>query len=209
VSPDPATTSPCAKCGVAVPLGYVKCPRCHAPMPATQPLAARAKRNTMRDAVAGGTAVPEPESGGFPWLLAGVCAAAAIAAIVWYVQSGGARAADAPVPADQVDLAAMVAPGSAAGSSSREPEPPPAPVVDPRPRQRLEALATLEHTLASDKLWATVTAGGDNIEIRSSFCADRGVAARVTAAHDALASLGFKAVRCLEKAGAPVWALDL
>jgi hypothetical protein len=175
----------------------------------TAPAGPRAKRQTMRDSIAGGTSVPEPEAGGFPWLLALVCAAAATAAIVWYVSSGGARAAEtAPAPA-AAPPAPTVAATAPAPSGSAEVEPPPAPVVDPRPRQRAEALAALEHALASDQLWATVAETGDRIEIRSSFCAEKGVAARLDAARAKLAELGFRGVRCLEKGGTPVWARDL
>ena len=216
-------TTPCPKCAVAVPIGYVKCPRCHAPMPAVP----RLRRESMRDAIAGGTSVPEPETGGFPWLLAGVCAAAATAAVIWYVSSGGARAADSAAGAAtgagsgapaMTASAPPVAPagstgpggGGAAGSgSAADVEPSPTPAVDPRPRQRADAIAALGRTLAADRLWATVEAVGDAVVIRSSFCADTGVGAHVDAAHDQLAGAGFRAVRCLEKAGAPVWQRDL
>jgi hypothetical protein len=195
---------PCPKCGVAVPLGYVKCPRCHAAMPAAP---SRARRESMRDSIAGGTAVETPEPGGFPWLLAGVCAAAAITAIVWYVSSGGARAAE-PGAAAQPAAMPAAASGSALAAAS-DVEPPAAPVVDPRPRQRTDALAALAHRLESDQLWATVTEVGDAVELRSSFCADRGMSARIDAIASQLGTLGFTSVRCLEKGGTPVWKRDL
>ena len=166
----------------------------------------RARRESMRDSIAGGTAVDAPEPAGFPWLFAAICAAAAITAIVWYVSSGGARAAEPTSPAAGSSVAAMPA---AASGSPVEVEPPKAPVVDPRPRQRADLLAALAHTLESDQLWATVTEAGDGVEIRSSFCADRGVGARIDAAAAQLAQLGFRSVRCLEKGGAPVWKRDL
>jgi hypothetical protein len=172
-------------------------------MPAAAP---RARRESMRDSVAGGTAVDAPEPAGFPWLFAAICAAAAITAIVWYVSSGGARAA-APATADGSGTTVAAMPAAASGSAPVEP--PTAPVVDPRPRQRADLLASLAHTLESDQLWATVTEAGDGVEIRSSFCADRGVGARIDAAASQLAQLGFRSVRCLEKGGAPVWKRDL
>jgi hypothetical protein len=215
VSHEPHTTIPCPSCAVAVPIGYVKCPRCHAVMPSTP----RMRRESMRDAVAGGTSVPEPETGGFPWLLAGVCAAAATAAVIWYVTSGGARAAETAATGSSTPTMAAVAsnvpsgptgpgtPGAASGSD--EPSGPATPPVDPRPRQRADAIAALNRALAGDRLWATVDEKGDAIVIRSSFCTDPGVVRRVDAAHDQLAGLGFRAVRCLEKAGTPVWQRDL
>jgi hypothetical protein len=156
--------------------------------------------------LAGGTAVPQPESGGLPWLLAGVCAAAAITAAVWYVSRGGAHAA-APGPVPVVPAGGVA--GAVAAARTADVEPPVAPTVDPRPHQRAEAIGALDHALASDKLWAQLTEVGDAIVIRSGFCADPGVAKRVDAAHDQLAALGFHAVRCLEKSGAPVWNRDL
>jgi hypothetical protein len=183
------------------------------------PSTPRMRRDSMRDAVAGGTSVPEPESAGFPWLLAGVCAAAATAAVIWYVSSGGARAAETAATAPGEPAMASVGSGAAPGPiggggppalGSDEPPPGPAtPAVDPRPRQRADAITTLGRALASDRLWATVDALGDVVVIRSSFCADPGIAARVDAAHDRLTGLGFRAVRCLEKAGTPVWQRNL
>jgi hypothetical protein len=171
----------------------------------------RARRESMRDSIAGGTAVDTPEGNGFPWLFAGVCAAAAITAIVWYVSSGGARAAEPasqPVEARATGPGAAVVPAGPATPAS-DVEPPTAPTVDPRPRQRADLLASLAHTLESDQLWATVTEVGDGVELRSSFCADRGMGARIDAVAAPLAQLGFTSVRCLEKGGTPVWKRDL
>jgi len=199
-------TVPCPKCAVAVPFGYVKCPRCHAAMPPTQRIARRDRRESMREQlIAGGTAVPEPEAAPFPWLLFGVGAAAAIAAIAWYVSRGAASANATPpvqVAADDV--------GSAAGAATPvELEPPRPPTTDPKPRLRAEAVASLDRALASDKLWAQVSEAGDAIVIRSAFCAERGVQDRVDAARVRLGDAGFKVIRCLEKGGAPVWSRAL
>jgi hypothetical protein len=206
VTQEPASAIPCPKCAVAVPIGYVKCPRCHTAMPSVP--SPRQRRESMREQLlAGGTAVPEPEESGFPWLLAAICAAAAITAIVWYVNRGGAQAATpgpAPIPAGAGSAIAAVGvarPG--------EPELPSAPTVDPRPRQRSEALAALDRGLATDRLWAQVSETGDIVVIRSGFCADKGIGARVDAAQAQLGALGYHAVRCLEKSGAPVWNRDL
>jgi hypothetical protein len=175
------------------------------------PSSPRLRRESIRDAVAGGTTV-EPEPSGFPWLFAGVCAAAATAAVIWYVSSGGARAAETGGAASGAPAMAATPAPAAAGSASGDvepPAPPSGPAVDPRPRQRADAIAALGRALAGARLWATVDEVGDAIVIRSSFCADAGIAARVDAARDQLAGLGFRAVRCLEKAGTPVWARDL
>ncbi len=198
---EPASTSPCPRCAVAVPIGYVKCPRCHAAMPSA-PI--RARRESMREQlIAGGTTVPESESGRFPWLFLAICAAAAITAIVWYVNSGGARAVEpGPVPI----ASAPTPPGVPVGSDV---EPPASPTVDPRPHERTVAISDLDRALASDKLWAEVSEVGDTIVIRSGFCADKGIAARVDAVRARLGALGYRAVRCLEKSGGPVWARNV
>lgn len=163
---------------------------------------ARARRESMREQlIAGGTAVPEPEPGRFPWLFLAICAAAAITAIVWYVNSGGARAVDpGPTP-----VAGAVAPPGVPVGSDVDPGPPPSPTIDPRPRERTEAIESLSRVLASDKLWAEVTEIGDTVVIRSGFCADKGILARVDAVRARLGELGFHAARCLEKSGGPVW----
>ena len=98
--------------------------------------------------------------------------------------------------------------GRAAGDLADD-EPPPAPTVDPRPRQRTEALGQLEQDLASDRLWATVSEVGDAVVIRSAFCRDPGLSARLGRFHGKLAGLGFTAVRCLEQGGEPVFSRRL
>src|SRR5689334_15232181 len=59
---------PCPACGVAVPMGYPRCPKCQTVMPAL-----RSKRPTFREEnLAGGTSVAPPDAGGSRagWVLA-------------------------------------------------------------------------------------------------------------------------------------------
>jgi hypothetical protein len=107
-------------------------------------------------------------------------------------------------PVSGLPLAAAA--GPAAGAAPADVS---APSIDPRPRQRAEAVSALERDLASDRLWATVTAIGDDVEIRSGQCTDDGVSARVDAAKARLGELGFRAVRCLDRGGAPMWSQAL
>jgi hypothetical protein len=192
-----APTMPCPRCAVPVPLGYVRCPRCHA----TMPDAARPRRETSPGAP-GGTALPDG-GGGFPWLLAGVCGVAAAVAVVWFVVRGGAGGAGADAPV------AVPAQPRAAPTAIPDDQPPPAPTVDPRPRLRTEALSQLEQALAADRLWATVSEVGDAVVIRSAFCRDPGLGARLGAFHGKLVGLGFTAVSCLEQGGEPVFSRRL
>ncbi len=176
-------------------------------MPAESTSPARAKRETLRERlVAGGTAIAEPD-GGFPWLFAGIGAAAAIAAVTWFVMSGGsaattANASEAPGPAPAV---AGEGGGSAGAQPGADAEPLPAPVVDPRPRQRSIAVTALGQALAKEQLWATVGESGNTVVIRSAFCKDAALTARVSAARANLGALGFTAVHCLEQSGAVVF----
>jgi hypothetical protein len=180
-------------------------------MPAESTASPRAKRETMRERlVAGGTALTEPEADGFPWLFASIGAAAAIAAVAWFVFRGGAGATATATPSGS--SAALVADGSGSATAapgSGELEPPPAPVIDPRPRQRAAALANLGQALAKDQLWATVSDAGDVVLIRSALCHDAGLTARVSATRTSLKALGYTAVRCLEQSGAVVFSESL
>src|SRR5438105_2630348 len=86
-------TTPCPGCGVAVTVGYAKCPRCHAQMPGAE---------RPKPSAAGGTSVETAEafvapSGASPLVLGGIVAVAAALIIVLVVRAagGGAHRAEA------------------------------------------------------------------------------------------------------------------
>lgn len=175
-------------------------------MPAESTAPPRAKRETLRERlVAGGTAIAEPDSGGFPWLFAGIGAAAAIAAVTWFVVSGGSAAAPTTNASETPAAAPSVVADRSGSAAPTEVEPPPAPVIDPRPRQRSMAVTALGQALAKEQLWAQVSESGDTVVIRSAFCKDAALTARLAAVRANLASLGFAAVNCLEQSGAVVF----
>src|SRR5688500_14282629 len=82
------SSTPCPGCGVAVPVGYARCPRCHAPMPS-----ARMRRESLQ---AGGTSVAEvAKPGRALWIAGGVLLlAGAIVAIALLTGGDRRRAAD-------------------------------------------------------------------------------------------------------------------
>jgi hypothetical protein len=152
-------------------------------------------KRTLRDELhAGGTTLGT--DGGFPWLLVGVGGAAALAAVVWWVAASGDDVR--PARAGTAEVATAAAP--AAPAAPNAPPPPPAPAADPQAPQRAAA-ASLERALAGDQLWATVDVDGSAVIIRSAFCADAGLAARLAAEGGALRSAGFTGVRCMEQHG--------
>jgi hypothetical protein len=153
-------------------------------------------KRTLRDELhAGGTTLGT--DGGFPWLLVGVGGAAALAAVVWWVAASGDDVR--PVGAgDGAEVASAAAPPARAAPEA--PGPPPAPAADPLAPLR-DAAASLQRALAGDQLWATVDVDGSAVVIRSAFCADAGLAARLAAEGVVLRSAGFTGVRCMEQHG--------
>jgi hypothetical protein len=152
-------------------------------------------KRTLRDElIAGGTTLGT--DGGFPWLLVGVGGAAALAAVVWWVAASGDDVR--PPPAASVS-AAEPAPAKAVLAAPPPPSPP-TPAADPLAPRRAAA-ASLERALAADQLWATVDVDGAAVVIRSAFCADAGLVARLQVEGGALRSAGFTGVRCVEQHG--------
>jgi hypothetical protein len=153
-------------------------------------------KRTLRDElIAGGTTLGT--DGGFPWLLVGVGGAAALAAVVWWVAASGDDVR--PPPAASVSAAEPAAAAAPVVAAAPAP-PPPTPAADPLAPRRAAA-ASLERALAADQLWATVDVDGAAVVIRSAFCADTGLAARLQVEGGALRSAGFTAVRCVEQHG--------
>ncbi|HEY4241188.1 MAG TPA: hypothetical protein VGM88_15300 [Kofleriaceae bacterium] len=190
----------CPACGVAVVPGYVKCPKCHTPLPYG---AGRGKRSTIDP---GGTAIPEKK--GFP-LFAAIVALAVGGAIVWagvaLSHRGRADAEPAPPPVEATP-AAVVAPPEAPAPAEPAPQATPtlAPPLDPT--AATNALAT---ALRKQRLWSTVEVTGTRAIVRSASCADPQLAATIERARPTLRGGGLTRLRCVEQSGGVVFERDL
>ena len=129
-------SSVCPACGIAVVPGYVRCPRCHAGLPAG---AGRTKRTT---ADPGGTAVARR---GFPISAVAVAVGVAAAIILFGTRRSTRPAAPEPaaLPAPVEAIAASDAPRTAAPLTVPAPAPPP----DTGEQARRAAVVELEATL--------------------------------------------------------------
>lgn len=189
----------CPACGVAVVPGYVRCPKCSAPMPHTQVRAATA---------AGGTV--SVEGGGLPVVPIAIGAIVVVGIIVMFATRGGGGK-----------------PASAAGSGSDETEetdgvPQPTPVDDddgtpaftPTPAQPSgpdpsAAIAELQRALTRERLWGTVELAAPRIDVRSGGCDDPKMGAVLDAASGPLRDGGLTKLRCVAQSGRVVLERDL
>lgn len=189
------TSSVCPACGIAVVPGYVRCPKCHGPLP-------RAARSTISPV--GGTAVKAPS--GSP--LIAVAAAVAIGGgIIAYFSLRNRP----PSPVTDSEPSADVGP-----EESAQPEPPTtdpsaaAPTLAPTKRPAPEPLAAdLERSLKRARLWSTVTTIGDRVEVRSGSCADPQMKTAVDSAASLFKAAGLTRLRCVEQSGTVVFSRDL
>jgi hypothetical protein len=182
------TGAVCPSCGVAVVPGYVRCPKCHKPLPG--PIATRLE---------GGTAV---QSTARKAPLVAVLAAVAVGvAILIYL---GVRKTDKPIVQAQTteESDAVAAPEPAATDQPEATEQP----SGPNP---VEVAASLERTLKKQRLWSTVTVVGGRVEVRSGSCGDAAMAPVLDAAAPAFKAAGLTRLRCLEQSGRVVTERDL
>jgi hypothetical protein len=183
--------SGCPTCGVAVIPGYVKCPRCHAALPG----AGRLRRGGVDP---GGTSIEERSLPVVP-VAAG---AVAIGVILVLALSGGDGK---PQPPAAPEIGGAAEPMSAAA-------PPAAPPLDipsaagPNPGARA---AELERALGRQRLWSSVEASGDRVDVRSGSCAEPAMGPTIDAARTALRGAGLTRLRCLAQSGAVVFERDL
>lgn len=185
------TTQPCPACGIAVMIGYTKCPKCHAPMPGAQ--------RTKRASMAGGTTAErvEPAAAGGGWLWLGAVAAVGIGLVVWGTQCRGGGARPAP--------AATVEEGGDSPGSAVAPVVVPPPTLSPASPDRPDpsfAADALEGELAGERLYATVQARGEVLDLRSAFCAEARLGELVARHAAELRAAGVVRVRCSEPHGA-------
>jgi hypothetical protein len=190
----------CPKCGVAVVPGYVKCPKCHFPLPPP-----RRGRNSIAPS---GTAVQSTR--------------APIGAIILVVALvGGAIAAyfavrphhEATAAPDESKPSVMSEPSSGAPAGpALAPAAPAASAATPDESSGPSAatLATeLQHALDRQRLWSTVEVTGSGVEVRSSSCSDAAMRPVVDAAAPRFKAAGIRRLRCLEESGTVVFARDL
>lgn len=191
----------CPACGVAVVPGYVKCPRCHAGLPAGL---GRTKRTTLDP---GGTAVPQR---GFPVSIILGAVGLVVLVLVALALRGGSKKTEAPPPAPPEPIPAVVA--------NPQPRPPtvttqtaaPTPAqaqvapADPGP-----AIAELKAALRGQRLWGAVEIVGQRVDVRSGSCADPGMRSLIEAKKSMLHGAGLTNLRCVEQSGAVVFERDL
>ncbi len=191
----------CPACGVAVVPGYVRCPKCHRPLP-------RFARNSISPV--GGTAVETTGSKASP-LLALLVAAAVAGGFIWFFAfrkhhegavagtgSGSAGAMTAPAPG----LTPAPVPNVAAPAA-----PPPQSI---QPTVHADEIAqTLERRLKRQRLWSTVTVVGDHVDVRSGSCSDGGMKPAIEAVASSFHAAGLTRLRCVEQSGTVAFARDL
>ena len=183
----------CPKCGVAVVPGYVKCPKCQAPLPR------RAARVTIDP---GGTAVPPRPP--FPYAVVigavVVIGGAIIGLVAWHghrraPSADAAVQAAAPASGHPTDLD----PGAAALPPESQPGPMPADAVAAQLEQRLKHL----------HLWATVEVGTSTVDVRSDSCSDPAIQPVIAPAIPRFKAAGLTRLRCVEESGTIVFTRDL
>lgn len=188
----------CPACGVAVVPGYVKCPKCHRPLP-------RYHRNSVSPV--GGTAVETPGSKASP-VFALLVALLVGGGIIWFfVNRKHNESAAAPAPAIEANAGSASATPPPVASPSATATPAPAPV---QPTVRADDVArNLEGDLKKQRLWSTVAVTGDHVDVRSSSCGDAAMKTTIQPTLGAFRAAGLTKLRCLEQSGAVVFARDL
>ena len=191
----------CPACGVAVVPGYVKCPRCHAGLPAG---IWRTKRTTLDP---GGTAVPR--RGVPPWVVLGAVGLVLVVLVALALR-GGSKKTEAPPRAPPEPIPAVVAnpqprpPTVTTQTAAPTPAQAQVAVADPRP-----AVAELKAALRAQRLWGAVEIVGQRVDVRSGSCADPAMRALIEAKKSMLHGAGLTNLRCVEQSGAVVFERDL
>ena len=199
-------TITCPGCGVALAVGYPKCPRCHASVPQGP----RSKRQTVREEmIAGGTSLEPPAAAprSWPWLLAAALVIGGL--VVWVASRRDQRARAAPTDSNAVtddnerddETAASAAEddedvAAATGQAA---------AAAPGPADLGPAIRELDGALRGERLWAKVTADGDVVVIESALCGDSAIALVVDELGAGLRAAGARSVRCQEPHGAVVF----
>jgi hypothetical protein len=191
LTPAVPNTVTCAGCGVAVAVGYPRCPRCHATVP--QP--PRARRVTSRDPVGSGTtAAPEADGPPIGWIVAGIVGVVGVGLAIWLVGRDPPRRAAGAV--DEADEADDEAEDVDAG------EEPTGTARTPPGGRRAEpggigpTVRALDEALREQNLWGKLAVAGDVVVIESQQCEDPSLWPLVVGEAPALLEVGITAVRC-------------
>jgi hypothetical protein len=183
----------CPACGLAVVPGYVRCPKCHKPLP----------RRAGPSAMVGGTAVETTRKSPMIVVIAIALAGGAVIAYLGLRSTESPKKA-APAPAMPVE----------------QPETPAADVAQPAPAEPAQAgpsqeqaaasaASQLERELKKQRLWSTVQIFGSRVEVRSGSCSDPAMAAALDASASTFKAAGLTKLRCLEQSGQVVTDRDL
>ena len=175
----------CPACGVAVVPGYVRCPKCHRPLP-------RFSRNSSSPV--GGTALPQPKQGS-PLLALAVAVLVGGGFIAFFALRGGTPSHAAPAPAPPPAPTATPAPTAPVA-------PPSEAVVAPTVPDGGTIADQLQRTLQRQRLWSTVSAIGTRVEVQSSSCRDPQMKVAIDAVAPSFKATGLTRVRCVELSGA-------
>lgn len=190
----------CPQCGVALPVGYVKCPRCHSELSSPIQIS-RARQRTD----GGGTAIGASSNRTAIMIGAGVALGVLV---IWLVVRDPASSTAAPVTADAAGPAVAEEPvadepvADEPIAPSGRPAPPPPDDNRPNPTA---ALSQLSRDLRVEKLWAAVGQDGDTIVIDSSFCEDTALGGILDSHAGELRAARFAAVRCRAPHGGVVF----
>jgi hypothetical protein len=185
----------CPACGVPVVPGYVKCPKCHKPLPPVR------TKGVTRDP-GGGTAVDEP--GGFPviGIVVAVLVAGGIIAFFGLRGRGGTKPSAVVAAQPVADDDSAPAPAALAA----DPDSSPTTVQAPNPTG---VASNFQATLRHLHLWSTVEVSGNRLDVRSGSCADPQLAPTIERARTSLHAAGLTRLRCVEESGHVVFDRDL
>jgi hypothetical protein len=179
-------------------IGYVKCPKCHAPMPAVE----RARRASVAGGGTTSQRIDVIEGGGAGvWVWVGALVLIGVAVLVWATQFRGRGRAATP------GVAPIEAGGTGSGSQVVVPVQPddlttPSDPTTPDPAYAADAL---EAELAGERLYATVDVAGDRLEVRSAFCGEQRLVDVVMRHAAEMRASGVTQVKCSEAHGALVF----
>jgi hypothetical protein len=179
----------CPSCGVAVVPGYVKCPKCHKPLP-----------RRVAKHLEGGTAVTGDARRG-PLLAVLGAVLVGVAILIYF----GVRKTDAPA-ARPMAVESVEEP-----TTTAEPVTPDQPETADQPTgpSAVDVAASLERTLRKQRLWSTVSVVGDRVDVRSGSCGDAAMAPMLDGAASSFRAAGLTKLRCLEQSGRVVTERDL
>jgi hypothetical protein len=187
------TGAVCPACGVAVVPGYVRCPKCHRPLP-------RFARNSTSPV--GGTTLEKRV--GAPMLVVTGAVVVGFAILVYFAARG-----DHHAPAAVADAAVVTAPARTDPVAALPPIDPIAPSPAHQGPSPETLAGQLQHTLQHARLWSTVTVVGDRVDVRSSACSDPAMKPALDAAADSFKTAGLARLRCVEESGSVVIDRDL